>query len=63
MDNPYTTAVCPMGFSMCYFDRVFLEQDQLTLIWARPDLVQIQVVSPSPMMPTSKVARMLFRAK
>ncbi|KAG1811711.1 uncharacterized protein BJ212DRAFT_1372610 [Suillus subaureus] len=63
-NHPYTTAVCPTGFSTRYFDRFFLEQDRLTLIWeclnviklqARPSSVQIQVVSPSPMMPASEV--------
>ncbi|KAG2338004.1 hypothetical protein BDR05DRAFT_969596 [Suillus weaverae] len=54
MNHPYTAAVCPTGFSTHYFDRFFLEQDRLTLIWARPDSVQIRVVSPSPMMPTSE---------
>ncbi|KAG1793512.1 uncharacterized protein HD556DRAFT_1374374 [Suillus plorans] len=32
-NNPYTTAVCPTGFSTRHFDRFFLEQDRLTLIW------------------------------
>ncbi|KAG1902354.1 uncharacterized protein F5891DRAFT_1186452 [Suillus fuscotomentosus] len=54
-NHPYTTAVCPTGFSTRHFDRFFLEQDRLTLIWAHPGSVQIQVVSPSPIMPTSEV--------
>ncbi|KAG2071510.1 hypothetical protein BDR04DRAFT_1098308 [Suillus decipiens] len=45
---PYTTAVCPTGFSTRYFDQFFLEQDRLSLLWVRHDSVQIQVVSPSP---------------
>ncbi|KAG1840988.1 hypothetical protein F4604DRAFT_362660 [Suillus subluteus] len=62
-NHPYTTAVCPTGFSTRYFDRFFLEQDRLTLIWARPGSVQIQVVSPSPMIPTSRLARTLNRVE
>ncbi|KAG1897035.1 uncharacterized protein F5891DRAFT_1244883 [Suillus fuscotomentosus] len=54
-NHPYTTAVCPAGFSTRHFDWFFLEQDRLTLIWAHPGSVQIQVVSPSPIMPTSEV--------
>lgn len=54
-NHPYTTAVCPTGFSARYFDQFFLEQDRLTLIWARPGSVQIKIVSPSPIMPTSEV--------
>ncbi|KAG1726607.1 hypothetical protein EDB19DRAFT_226184 [Suillus lakei] len=48
-NHPYITAVCPTGFSTRYFNQFFLEQDRLTLIWAHPDSVHIQVVSPSPM--------------
>ncbi|KAG1736040.1 hypothetical protein EDD22DRAFT_348609 [Suillus occidentalis] len=54
-NHPYTTAVCPTGFSTRYFDQFFLEQDRLTLIWARPGSVQVKIVSPSPIMPTSQV--------
>ncbi|KAG1759169.1 hypothetical protein EDD22DRAFT_907531 [Suillus occidentalis] len=54
-NHPYTTAVCPTGFSTRYFDQFFLEQDRLTLIWARPGSVQVKIVSPSPIMPTSEV--------
>ncbi|KAG2139325.1 hypothetical protein DEU56DRAFT_327105 [Suillus clintonianus] len=47
--HPYATAVCPTGFSTRDFHRFFLEHDRLTLTWARPDSVHIQVVSPSQM--------------
>jgi hypothetical protein len=54
-NHPYTVAVCPTDFPTRYLDQFFLEQDRLTLIWARPSSLQIQVVSPSPTIPTSEV--------
>ncbi|KAG1726600.1 hypothetical protein EDB19DRAFT_1914584 [Suillus lakei] len=47
VNHPYTTAVCPTGFSTCYFNQ--LEEDRLALIWAYPDSVHIRVISPSPL--------------
>ncbi|KAG2125406.1 hypothetical protein DEU56DRAFT_825476 [Suillus clintonianus] len=48
-NHPYTASVCPEPFSMHRFDRFFLEQDRLTLIWLSAIVVDIRVISPVPM--------------
>ncbi|KAG1753380.1 hypothetical protein EDB19DRAFT_1668979 [Suillus lakei] len=47
-NRPYTASVCAERFSTHRFDRFFLEQYRLALIWLPPGLVDIQVVSPVP---------------
>ncbi|KAG2051473.1 hypothetical protein BDR06DRAFT_959007 [Suillus hirtellus] len=45
-NRPYIASVCSEPFSMRHFDRVFLEQDRLTLTRLPVGFVDIQVVSP-----------------
>ncbi|KAG1885312.1 uncharacterized protein F5891DRAFT_1064550 [Suillus fuscotomentosus] len=45
-NRPYIASVCAEPFSMRHFDRVFLEQDRLTLTRLPVGFVDIQVVSP-----------------
>ncbi|KAG2133274.1 uncharacterized protein EDB93DRAFT_1331522 [Suillus bovinus] len=48
-NRPYMASVCAEPFSMHYLDRIFLEQDRLTVTRSPPSLIDIQVFSPVPM--------------
>ncbi|KAG2125419.1 hypothetical protein DEU56DRAFT_825580 [Suillus clintonianus] len=45
-DHFYSATVCHASFPTRDFQGLFLEQDRLTLTWVRPDVIDIQVVSP-----------------
>ncbi|KAG2133250.1 uncharacterized protein EDB93DRAFT_887294 [Suillus bovinus] len=53
-NHSYATTVCHASFPTRDFAGLFLEQDRLTLTWVRPDVVDIQVVSPQ-VVPETKV--------
>ncbi|KAG1856455.1 hypothetical protein F4604DRAFT_1798506 [Suillus subluteus] len=48
-NRPYIASVCAEAFSTHRFDRIFLEQDRLTITRSPAGFVNIQVVSPVPM--------------